>query len=90
MLLTKQLEYVTKRTTKQRIQYHLCLKRLYSLVSDCFKLLITRRRLSIAQANSSFNRLDTYTLTHATPTFITEALCIVTQVQLLLTTVSVD
>ena len=30
------------------------------------------------------------TATHATPTFITEALCLVTRVQLFLTTVSVD
>ena len=53
-------------------------------------LLLTQSRLSITQASSSFNRLDTFTPTHATPTFITEALCLVTQVLLLLTTVSVD
>ena len=40
-------------------------------------LLITQIRLSIAQANSSFNRLDRCTPTHATPTVITEASTIV-------------
>ena len=53
-------------------------------------LLKTRSHVSIAQASSSFNRLDTFMPMHATPTFITEALCLVIQVQLLLTTVSVD
>ena len=53
-------------------------------------LLITSSRLSVAQASSPFNRLDTCTPTHATPAFITEALCLVTRVQLFLTTVSVD
>ena len=53
-------------------------------------LLITRSHLSVAQASSPFNRLDTCTPMHATPTFITEALCLVTRVQLFLTTVSVD
>ena len=37
-------------------------------------LLITQSRLSVAQASSSFNRLDMCTPMHATPTFITEAL----------------
>ena len=46
-------------------------------------LLTTRIRLSIAQANSSFKLFDTSTFTYATPTFITEALRLVTQVQLL-------
>ena len=53
-------------------------------------LLITRSRLSIAQASFSFNRLDTFMPMHVAPTFITEALCLVTQVQLLLMTVSMD
>ena len=44
-------------------------------------LLITRSHLSIAQASSSFNRLNTCSPTHATPTFITEVLCLVTQVR---------
>ena len=48
-------------------------------------LLITSNRLSVAQTSSPFNRLDTCTPTHATP-----ALCLVTRVQLFLTTVSVD
>ena len=53
-------------------------------------LLITLSHLSVAQASSSFNRLDTCTPTHDTPTLITEALCLVTQAQLLLMTVSLD
>ena len=47
-------------------------------------------RLSINQASSSFKRLDTHTFMYATPTFITEALCLVTLVQLLLPTVTVN
>ena len=43
-------------------------------------LLITWSRLSVAQASSTFNRLDACTPTHATPTFITEALRLVTHV----------
>ena len=46
-------------------------------------LLTTRSRLSIAQANGSFKLFDTRTFRYATPTFITEALRLVTQVQLL-------
>ena len=42
----------------------------------------------MAQASSSFKHLDTHTFTYATPTSITEVLCLVTQVQLLLTTVN--
>ena len=53
-------------------------------------LLITRSHLSITQASSSFQRLDTRTFTYATPTFITEALQLVTLVQLLLTTVTLN
>ena len=44
----------------------------------------TRSRLSMAQASSSFKHLDMHTFTYTTPTFITEALCLLTQVQLLL------
>ena len=43
---------------------------------------------TIAQLNSSFKCLDTYTFTYATPTLITEALHLVIHVQLLLTTAS--
>ena len=53
-------------------------------------LLIARSRLSVTQASSSFKRLDSLTFTYATPTFITEALCLVMLVQLLLTTVTVN
>ena len=52
-------------------------------------LIISQIRLSIAQL-SFFKRLDTRTFTYPTPTLITEALCLVTQVQLLLTTVTVN
>ena len=44
------------------------------------KLLITQSHSSIAQATSSFKHLDMYTFMHAIPTFVTEALCVVTQV----------
>ena len=44
--------------------------------------------LSITQDNSSFKHLNTCTFTYATLTFITEALHLVTQVQLLLMTYS--
>ena len=47
-------------------------------------LLTARSHLSIAQASSSFKYLDMHTFTYATPTFITEALRLLTQVQLLL------
>ena len=53
-------------------------------------LLITCSRLSIAQLSSSFKRLDTRTFTYATPILITEALRLVTRVQLLLTTIIVN
>ena len=52
-------------------------------------LLITRSHLSITQA-SFFKRLNMHTFKYATPTFITEALCLATLVQLLLTTVAVN
>ena len=44
----------------------------------------------MAQASSSFKCLDTHTFKYATPTLITEALHLVTQAQLLLTTVTVN
>ena len=37
-------------------------------------LLITRSHLSVAKASSSFNHVDTFAPTYATPTFTTEAL----------------
>ena len=46
--------------------------------------------LSIVQASSSFKLLDTCMFTYTTPTFITEALRLVTLVQLLLMTVAVN
>ena len=52
-------------------------------------LLITQRRLSAAQASSSFECLDTYAPEHATPTFVTEALHLVAYVQLFKMTVKV-
>ena len=51
-------------------------------------LLLTQSRLSIAQASSSFECFDTCTFMYATPTFITEAFHLVTQVQLLLMNVT--
>ena len=51
-------------------------------------LLVTQSHLCIAQASSSFKCLDTCTFMYATPTFITEAFHLVTQVQLLLTNVT--
>ena len=43
-------------------------------------LLITRSRLSKAQASSSLKCFNIHTFMYATPTFITEALHLVTQV----------
>ena len=54
------------------------------MVLNNILLLTTRSRLSIAQASSSFKHFDTHTFMYTTPTFITEALHLVTQVQLLL------
>ena len=42
----------------------------------------------MTQANSPFKHVDMHFFTYATPTSITEALCLVTQVQLLLTTIA--
>ena len=53
-------------------------------------LLITQSHLSRAQASSSFKCFNMCTFTYATPTIKTEAPCIVTQVQLLLMTVTVN
>ena len=53
-------------------------------------LLIIGSCLSIAQVSYSFKHLDTYTFIYATPTFITEALYLVTQVKLILMTVTVN
>ena len=60
------------------------------MVLNSILLLTTRSRLFIAQASSSFKLFDTRTFTYATPTFITEALSLVTQVQVFLTTVTVN
>ena len=53
-------------------------------------LLITRSHLSIAQASSSFKHFDMRMFTYTTPTFVTEVLHLVTQVQQLLMTVTVN
>ena len=45
-------------------------------------LLITRIYLSLAQASYSFKHLNMSTLTHTTPTFVTETFCLVACVQL--------
>ena len=63
---------------------------LFITVLNNILLLTTRSRLSIAQASSSFKLFDTRMFTYAIPTFITEALSLVTQVQLFLTTVTVN
>ena len=47
-------------------------------------------RLFIGQASSSFKCFDMHTFMYATPTFITEAYPLVTEVQLLLMTVTVN
>ena len=59
-------------------------------VLNIILLLTTRRHLSIVQASSSFKPRDMHTFTYATPTFITEALRLRTQVQLLLTDFTVN
>ena len=54
-------------------------------------LLLTQSHLSIAQASCSFKcSLNMCTFMHTTPTFITEVLHLVTQLQLLLMTVTVN
>ena len=52
-------------------------------------LIISQSRLSIAQASSSFKLLVMPMFMYTTPTLVTEALCLVTQVQLLLMTITV-
>ena len=95
VLYTQYLEYVTKGHSNA-CNIVLKLKRLYSLVFsgttvlNNILLLIARSLLSISQASSSFKRLDTRTFTYTTPTFITEALRLVTLIQLVLTTVTVN
>ena len=64
------------------------LKQLYYLVPFSFLILLlllhhiivltTRSHLSAAQASPSFKWLDTRTSMSTTPTFITEALCLIT------------
>ena len=49
-----------------------------SVVNNIIKL-ITCSFFSMILASSSFKCLDMHTFTYATPTFITEALCLVTQ-----------
>ena len=44
-------------------------------------LLITQSRLSVSQASSSFKCPDTHTPMYITPTYSTEAFCVVTYVQ---------
>ena len=89
LYIAKQLEYVTKdHLGMHSIQYYLNLKQLYSLVFcgitilNNIILLITRSGLYVAQASSSFKRLDMCTPMHTTPTFITEAFHFVTYVRL--------
>ena len=53
-------------------------------------LVISRSRLSIVQLSYSFKHLDTHVFMQATPILIIEVLHIVTLVQLLLTTVTVN
>ena len=59
----------------------------------CIRLvlsLITQSHLTIAQASSSFECLDTHMFMYTTPTFTTKALHLVAQVRLLLMTVTVN
>ena len=86
------------RFTQQRIQH--CFKSkaalffrfllVYITVLNDIALTISQSRLSIAQLSSSFKHLDTRMFTYATPTLVTEALRLLTRVQLLLTTVTVN
>ena len=62
----------------------------FLVVYNCILLLIARNHLFITQASSSFKCLDMRTFMYATSTFITEAFCLVTLVQLLLMTVTVN
>ena len=84
------------RVTQQCIQYYFEFKMAFSLASQQYNCLnnillpTTRSCLSIVQASSSFKCLDTCTITYATPTYITEVLHLLTQVQLLLTHFTVN
>ena len=63
---------------------------IYTTVLNNILLLIARSSLSITQANSSFKHLDMRTFKYTTTTYKTQALRLVTLVQLLLTTVTVN
>ena len=58
-------------------------------VLNTITLLISRSCLCVAQASSSYKCLDRRTPVYATPTFIAEALCLATYVQLFYMTVKV-
>ena len=64
------------------LQAYLLGKSLAPMLQLLLIVLITRSRLSIAQASSSFEWLDTRTSMSTTSTLITEALCRVTSLQL--------
>ena len=53
-------------------------------------LLTTQSYLSAAQDSSFLKCLDMHTFVYATPTFVSEAFCLVTQLQLLLTIVTMN
>ena len=55
-----------------------------------FLLIISQSHLSKAKLSSSFKRFSKRTFMYATPTLITEALHLVTRVQLLLMTITVN
>ena len=90
------LQYITKGHIATHTIIVINLKWLYSLVFsgttvlNNILLLITHNCLSITQASSSFELLDTRTFMYTTPTFITEAVHLITYVQLLLMTVAVN
>ena len=58
------------------------------VLNDNIVLIVTSSRLSIAQLSSPFKYLNMRTFTYATPILITEALHLITQVQLLSTSVT--
>ena len=60
------------------------------MVLNNMVLIISQSHLSIAQLSSSFEHLDMLTFMYATPTLTTETLRLVTRVQLLLMTVTVN
>ena len=57
---------------------------LYTVFLNNNIVLIIQSSLSTAQASTSFTWLDIRTSASTTPTFITEALCLVTQLQVFL------